>query len=98
MLSVTAIDNAQNSATKTCTFDLIATSASLKGTVGKFCQQGDISDGGTCNNLLALMSPASYRSEICRAEQLRALRKSRRVIPVLVQTNAERPIWLEALN
>ena len=32
---------------------------------------------------IALLSPGSYASEICRAEQLRALDKGNRVIPVL---------------
>jgi hypothetical protein len=32
---------------------------------------------------VALLSPGSYASEICRAEQLRALDKGKRVIPVL---------------
>ena len=48
--------------------------------------------------VLALMSPASYISEICRAEQLRALRKHKRVIPILVTEKADIPIWLESLN
>jgi len=34
--------------------------------------------------VIALLSPASYISEICRAEQLRALDKGKRVIPVVV--------------
>jgi len=50
-----------------------------------------------CNTLLALMSPASYTSEICRAEQLRAIRKEKRIIPLLVHPT-DRPIWLETLN
>src|SRR5690349_19961229 len=33
--------------------------------------------------ILALLTPGSYQSEICRAEQLRALRKDKRVIPLL---------------
>jgi WD40 repeat protein len=51
-----------------------------------------------CETLLALLSPGSYTSEICRGEQLRALRLGKRVIPVLVVPGAERPIWLETLN
>lgn len=50
-----------------------------------------------CHTLLALMSPASYTSEICRAEQLRAIRKEKRIIPLLVHPT-DRPIWLETLN
>lgn len=51
-----------------------------------------------CQVLLALLSDGSYRSHICRAEQLRALRKGKRVIPLLVQREAERPLHLEHLN
>lgn len=45
--------------------------------------------------LLALLSHGSYRSEICRAEQLRALRRGKRVIPLLLQPDADRPLHLE---
>ncbi|HRW10264.1 MAG TPA: NB-ARC domain-containing protein, partial [Caldilineaceae bacterium] len=48
--------------------------------------------------VLALLSAGSYQSEICRAEQLRSLRKGKRVIPLLVQPDAERPLYLEHLN
>ena len=52
----------------------------------------------TSEIVLALLSAGSYVSEICRAEQLRALRKGKRIIPVLVQTDADRPLHLENLN
>jgi WD40 repeat protein len=45
---------------------------------------------------LALMSPGSSSSEICRAEQLRALDKGHRVIPVLAVKGADRPLYLYA--
>ena len=51
-----------------------------------------------CDVALALLSTGSYHSEICRAEQLRSLRKGKRVIPLLVQSNSERPLHLEHLN
>jgi hypothetical protein len=35
--------------------------------------------------VLALLTPRFYTSEICRAEQLRSLRKGKCVIPLLVQ-------------
>jgi hypothetical protein len=38
---------------------------------------------------IALLSPGSYASEICRAEQLRALDKGNRVIPVLAVKGAD---------
>lgn len=51
-----------------------------------------------CEVALTLLSDGSYRSEICRAEHLRALRKGKRVIPILVQKDTERPLYLEHLN
>lgn len=45
---------------------------------------------------IALLSPGSCTSEICRAEQLRALDKGKRVIPVLAAKGAERPLYLYA--
>lgn len=45
---------------------------------------------------LALLSRASFLSDICRAEQLRSLRKAKCVIPVLVHADADRPIHLES--
>jgi len=46
--------------------------------------------------VLALLSHGSYVSEICRGEQLRALRKGKCVIPLLVQNDCEIPIYLES--
>ena len=46
--------------------------------------------------VLALLTPGSYVSEICRAEQLRALRKDKCVIPLMAQTGADVPLHLEA--
>src|SRR5215831_7037027 len=43
---------------------------------------------------IALLSPGSYESEICRAEQLRALDKGKRVIPVLAVKGSDRPLYL----
>lgn len=51
-----------------------------------------------CHIVVALLSHGSFISEICRAEQLRSLRKGKPVIPVLVQPDAERPLHLEHLN
>jgi WD40 repeat protein len=50
------------------------------------------------NCVLALLTSGSYISEICRAEQLRALRKRRRVIPVLAERGCDIPLYLEAKN
>ena len=51
-----------------------------------------------CEVLLALLSPASYVSDVCRAEQLRALRCGKRVIPLLAAPGAGRPLHLETVN
>jgi TIR domain len=40
--------------------------------------------------MVALMSPGSYSSEICRSEQLLALDQGNRVIPVLATKGADR--------
>src|ERR1700730_16913898 len=45
--------------------------------------------------VLALLTKGSYASEICRAEQLRGLRKGKCVIPLMAQTGAEVPLHLE---
>lgn len=51
-----------------------------------------------CSIALALLSAGSYISEICRAEHLRCLRKGKLIIPILVQADAERPLYFEQLN
>jgi len=48
--------------------------------------------------LLALLSPASLHSPICRAEQLRAIRRKKHVIPLLVYKDTDRPIWFEEIQ
>ena len=48
--------------------------------------------------VLALLTPGSYASEICRAEQLRSLRKGKCVIPLKAQRGAEIPLHLETKN
>lgn len=51
-----------------------------------------------CHIMLALLSPASYNSQWCRAEQLRATRKGKRIIPMLSVKGAEVPLHLEHMN
>jgi WD40 repeat protein len=48
--------------------------------------------------VVALLTAGSYVSDICRAEQLRSLRKGKRVIPVLAQPGADVPLHLETKN
>jgi WD40 repeat protein len=51
-----------------------------------------------CEVLLGLLTPGSYESEVCRAEQMRALRIGKCVIPIRVQTSADKPLYLETKN
>ena len=48
--------------------------------------------------VLALMTSGSYASEICRAEQLRSLRKGKCVIPLKAQHGTDIPLHLETKN
>src|SRR6266851_4584757 len=48
--------------------------------------------------VLVLLTHGSYVSEICRSEQLRALRKGTCVIPVKGQADTDIPLYLEAKN
>lgn len=48
--------------------------------------------------VLALLTPGSYRSDICRAEQLRSLRKGKRVMPLLARSGSDIPLHLETKN
>ena len=50
------------------------------------------------HTMIALLSPASYASKWCRAEQLRARRKGKKIIPLLVDATAEIPLQLEHIN
>jgi hypothetical protein len=45
--------------------------------------------------VLALLSHGSFESDICRGEQLRALRMGKRVIPLMLADEADRPLFLE---
>jgi hypothetical protein len=45
--------------------------------------------------VLALLSAGSYLSDICRAEQGRALEKGKCVIPIRVQTDCDIPLYLQ---
>jgi WD40 repeat protein len=45
--------------------------------------------------VLALLTPGSYTSEICRAEQLRSLRHGKCVIPLLAAPGTDIPLHLE---
>src|ERR1039457_6876206 len=47
---------------------------------------------------LALLTPGAYVSEICRAEQLRALRRDKCVIPILAQRGSEIPWHFRTTN
>ena len=49
-----------------------------------------------CEVLVAVLTPASYVSEICRGEQIWALEESKVVIPVLAAPGAPVPIYLKS--
>src|SRR5262245_39690467 len=51
-----------------------------------------------CDVVLALLTPGSYVSELCRAEQLRGLRRDKCVIPVIAQAQSDIPLHLEATH
>jgi TIR domain len=48
--------------------------------------------------VLVLLTQGSYVSEICRSEQLRALRKGTCVIPIKAQSDTDIPLHLEPKN
>ena len=50
------------------------------------------------HSVLAILTPGSYNSSICRAEQLRALRKGKPVIPLIGQSKTDIPLHLETAN
>ena len=52
----------------------------------------------SCHVLIAVLTEGSFVSEICRAEQMWALREGKQVIPLLVTANAPRPLYLSSLN
>ncbi len=45
--------------------------------------------------VVAVLSAGSLESKVCRGEQLRSLQKNKCVIPVLAQSGADRPVYLE---
>jgi hypothetical protein len=59
----------------------------------------DIEDAiNACEVLLAVLTAGSYDSSICRGEQSRALRIGKRIIPLLGQVGADRPVYLESAH
>ena len=59
----------------------------------------DIEDAiNACEALIAVLTQGAYESSICRGEQLRALRIGRRIVPLLAQAGADRPIYLEGAH
>jgi hypothetical protein len=51
-----------------------------------------------CDIGLTLISKASFNSHYCRSEQARLKRKNKRIIPILVQSDADMPLTLETLH
>ena len=48
--------------------------------------------------LIAVLSPASFAADLCRAEQLRALRKGKHILPLHAVAGTEIPLHLEGIN
>lgn len=48
--------------------------------------------------VVVLVSPASYRSDWVRAELLRAVRRGKRIVPVVLEPGADLPLPLEGLH
>jgi WD40 repeat protein len=51
-----------------------------------------------CAKMITILSVGYIDSNICRAEHMRALRKRKPVIPLLIDRDADRPLHLETLN
>ena len=67
-----------------------------KGIEGGDSWSREIEDAiNTCESMLAVLTAGSYESSICRGEQLRALRRGKRILALLAQGDAERPVYLE---
>jgi hypothetical protein len=50
------------------------------------------------NVVLLLLSAGSRESLVCQGEHLRALRRGKRVLPILVHDDVEQPVYLEAVQ
>jgi WD40 repeat protein len=51
-----------------------------------------------CDCLVAVLTAGAFESAICRGEHLRALRRNKRLIPLLAQAVTDRPVYLETAN
>jgi Mrp family chromosome partitioning ATPase len=51
-----------------------------------------------CEALIAVLTQGAFESSICRGEQLRALRIGARIVPLLAQPTADRPVYLEGAH
>jgi len=51
-----------------------------------------------CEALIAVLTAGAYASVVCRGEQLRAWRKGKRIVPLLAQAAADRPVFLEGMH
>ena len=52
----------------------------------------------SCQVMLAVLTTGSYESRMCSGEQLRALDKGKRLIPLLAENGADRTTYLYALQ
>jgi hypothetical protein len=77
-------------------FDVWLDTSRLLGGASWTTELESVLDG--CDVLLAVLTPGSYKSEICRAEQLRSLRNGKFVIPILGRARTPIPVYLETRN
>src|ERR1017187_3003944 len=48
--------------------------------------------------IVAVLTDGSYKSGMCRGEQIRAMRKGKRLIPVIGTKGVDIPVYIEALH
>ena len=99
-LTVTAVDNAGNSDTKTVTFNVIATIDSLIALVEKFHDLGYINDGDFKNGLLAKLYAAKAKIETGQAREAKNyLKTARNILNAFInQVKADDHVAAEAVS
>jgi len=99
-LTVTAVDNAENSDNKTVTFNVIATIDSLIALVEKFHDLGYINDEGFKNGLLAKLYAAKAKIETGQAREAKNyLKTARNILNAFInQVKADDHVAAEAAS
>ena len=52
----------------------------------------------SCHVVIAILTDGSYKSGMCRGEQIRAMRKGKRLIPVIGTKGVDIPVYIEAIH